>query len=575
MYTIAINALVVALGLVVTLRLLKGRGLQCIGLAPHQVLFPGPSTVPFFGNLLELRHGHARCLARWADTFGPIMRIVLGDREAVVLNTHEAVQRTLIAQGQAFQGRPETREYHGFFTVVAGEHESPPTIGTSPWTSQVSAHRKHLGLQITGNKHRRYDAFVARRLHGFISLLASDAKKGPRDMAAAAWTTTMGLSVDMCFGTHISDADARAMADIELEIFRGPRSIGQPLHAAVPLLTIGQKILRPAHDILGAIGLAGFLDDIIRGEDAAKALRATEIGYAARLKDGLHTRIRAGDTTPSQLGDILRAEGDSYPSANEYKVALSLISTGTGVGTLVLWTAGLLASRLDLQATAMQAIQAEYGDAIPDPLDTGRVEYIAALGTEAGRYFASLTLGFPRETIEDVEVGGVSIPKGTIVMHNTFSINRDPARYDRPDEFLPERWCNGHYGRVAQKDPRVGVAHMNNGVGRRQCLGMPYVNKTLYGMIILLVRFFKLERAELDEEGRKEVFPAYRATGTDASAEMDPITDQALECAAQALPRATGVRLIPRDSAELAHWLDGGYESSGYFGSQEMDEGSR
>ena len=96
----------------------------------------------------------------------------------------------------------------------------------------------------------------------------------------------------------------------------------------------------------------------------------------------------------------------------------------------------------------------------------------------------------------------------------------------------------------------------------------------MYGTLLLILYFFKLERAELDEEGRKEVFPAYRASGTDASAEMDPIMDQALECAAQALPRATGVRLIPRDSAQLAHWLDGGYESAGHFG-QDMDEGSR
>ena len=113
------------------------------------------------------------------------------------------------------------------------------------------------------------------------------------------------------------------------------------------------------------------------------------------------------------------------------------------------------------------------GNENPDPLDTDRVEYITALGLEAGRYFASTRLGFPRETIEDVTIDGVLIPKGTIVAHNTYSVNRDPARYDYVDEFLPERWLDGHYGRISEKGARVGLPHLTNGAGRRYCLGVP------------------------------------------------------------------------------------------------------
>ncbi|KZV60724.1 putative cytochrome P450 phenylacetate 2-hydroxylase [Peniophora sp. CONT] len=573
MSTIAIS-LVALLCLAVALRILEERGLKCIGLAPHQVKFPGPSPVPFFGNFLELRNGHARTFMRWADKFGPIIRIVIGDREAVILNTYNAVQKTLISQGQAFQGRPEFRMYHGLFAMAA-DHDAPPTLGTSPWTDKISTYRKHLGLQTAGHKLRRYNHFVARRLFRFVDLLATDSKKGPRDLGFAMWTTSIGLSADMCFGTRIGEEEARVISYSEIDIFREPRTLGQPLHIAVPILDMAQKALRPAYSLLRTLGLTSFLDEVDRSEDAAKKLRMTEIGYVGRLKEETKARVRAGDATPSQLGDIIRTFGDSYTAHDEYKVATSLVGSGMGTGTLILWLAALLASRPDIQAEARAAIDAEYAGEVPDPLDTDRVEYISALGIEAGRYFASTRLGFPRETTEDVEVDGVHIPKGTVVMHNTYSVNRDPARYDRPDEFLPERWCAGHYGFVNQKGPRVGVPHLNNGVGRRYCLGVPYVNKVLYGTIILLLHFFELQRDTLDAEGRKEVFPAYRADVAEASATMDPITDQVTECAAQALPRAAGVRLTPRDPAQLAHWLAEGHADMDQFERPDESEGLR
>ncbi|KZV69573.1 cytochrome P450 [Peniophora sp. CONT] len=528
----ALFSLAAVIGVVALMRFIGEHGLKLIGLAPHSIHLPGPRALPFFGNLLELRVGHTRTFTRWADRYGPIIRVVIGDREAVILNTYDAVQRTLNSQGQALQGRPETREYHGFF-VTAVDHAAPPTLGTSPWSARVSTYRKHLGLQSASNKRQRYNHFVARRLHHFVDLLATHASSGPRDLSSLIWTITIGLSAGMCFGTHIRDSHAREIAHAEIDVFRGPRTLGQPLHAAVPLLDVAQKALRPAHGLLSSLGLGTFLDQIVRDENTVKTLRGTEISHVSRLKAELHARVHAGDATPSQLGDILRTFGGSYTEADEYTVASSLIGSGMSTGTLLLWLTSFLAARSDIQATAYAAIEAEYGSAPPDPLDTGCVEYITALGTEAGRYFATMRLGFPRETTQDVE-------------------------------FLPERWCDGHYGRVGQKDARgddnASVFHAHG-------------NKVLYGALILLLHFFRIERAELDTQGRKDVFPAYRSSGPVASTEMDPITDQISECAAQALPRAAGVCLTPRDPAQLQHWLAEGHVAMDQFEQPDEDAG--
>ena len=51
----------------------------------------------------------------------------------VVLNTYNAVQKTFVGQGAAFQGRPEFRLWHGIFAQALDEG-APPTIGSESIT---------------------------------------------------------------------------------------------------------------------------------------------------------------------------------------------------------------------------------------------------------------------------------------------------------------------------------------------------------------------------------------------------------------------------------------------------------
>ena len=41
---------------------------------------------------------------------------------------------------------------------------------------------------------------------------------------------------------------------------------------------------------------------------------------------------------------------------------------------------------------------------------------------------------------KDVEIHGVSVPKGTVMMVPVFSIHRDPELWPEPEEFRPERY---------------------------------------------------------------------------------------------------------------------------------------
>lgn len=58
---------------------------------------------------------------------------------------------------------------------------------------------------------------------------------------------------------------------------------------------------------------------------------------------------------------------------------------------------------------------------------------------------------------------------------NLLAANRDPVSFDRPEEFLPERWLNGCKGRTdlqQEGGDKLGVTHLTYGAGRRVCPGI-------------------------------------------------------------------------------------------------------
>ncbi|MDX6217944.1 MAG: hypothetical protein QOG99_3528, partial [Frankiales bacterium] len=57
---------------------------------------------------------------------------------------------------------------------------------------------------------------------------------------------------------------------------------------------------------------------------------------------------------------------------------------------------------------------------------------------EANRLTTPIQINF-REALEDVEVGGTTIPKGAIIVLHLAAANRDPGQFEDPDRFWVER----------------------------------------------------------------------------------------------------------------------------------------
>jgi cytochrome P450 len=95
------------------------------------------------------------------------------------------------------------------------------------------------------------------------------------------------------------------------------------------------------------------------------------------------------------------------------------------------------------------------------------LHYLRLVIKETLRLFPPAPLLLPRECRSACQVLGYHVPQGAMVLVNAWAIGRDPAHWDAPEEFVPERFEHG--GRDFRG---ADFEYIPFGAGRRICPGM-------------------------------------------------------------------------------------------------------
>jgi len=120
--------------------------------------------------------------------------------------------------------------------------------------------------------------------------------------------------------------------------------------------------------------------------------------------------------------------------------------------------------------------------------DAASLPYLQAVVKEAMRLHPVAPILLPHLAVEDgVEVGGYAVPKGSTVIFNVWAIMRDPGVWERPDEFLPERFLDKAAGvEFRGKD----FEFIPFGAGRRLCPGLPMAERVVPHIVASLLHGF-------------------------------------------------------------------------------------
>ncbi|XP_020211125.1 cytochrome P450 71A1 [Cajanus cajan] len=101
--------------------------------------------------------------------------------------------------------------------------------------------------------------------------------------------------------------------------------------------------------------------------------------------------------------------------------------------------------------------------------DIDQMDYLKCVVKETLRLHPPAPLLVPRETRSNVKLGGYDIPNKTMVFVNAWAIQRDHEFWEKPEEFIPERFESSEVNFNGQDFQFIPF-----GSGRRKCPGMAF-----------------------------------------------------------------------------------------------------
>jgi len=159
----------------------------------------------------------------------------------------------------------------------------------------------------------------------------------------------------------------------------------------------------------------------------------------------------------------------------------------------------------DVQKKAQAELDRVLNGRLPEFSDRPFLPYINAMVKESNRWQLVLPLGLPHSTTEDDEYEGYFIPKGTIVLGNSWTILHDPTVFENPEHYMPERYLKD--GKINDEVREPSIATF--GYGRRICPGRHMSDNSLFIAIASILSVFDISPALGKDGNPLEIQPTY------------------------------------------------------------------
>jgi cytochrome P450 len=290
-------------------------------------------------------------------------------------------------------------------------------------------------------------AFHAKRVAGYADLMINQTARmldswqfgAEYDIAREMMKLTLGIVSEALFGAHL-EGRAEQIGDkvtITQDMSNRKMAALMPVPNWVPTrrhLT-EQQAIKDLHRLIM---------DIVQSRRASNEDRG----------DLLSMLLMAQDESGGQMDDA---------QVRDEAITLFIAGYETTANALA-WTFHLLAQNPDVEARLREEIDSVLGDRPPRMNDLRNLPYTDKVLKESMRLYPPIW-AFLRDVVEDIQVGGYTIPKGSMIQFNPHATQRDARWFPDPLKFDPERFSEGWEKRIPKG------AYFPFGMGPRICIG--------------------------------------------------------------------------------------------------------
>jgi cytochrome P450 len=196
-------------------------------------------------------------------------------------------------------------------------------------------------------------------------------------------------------------------------------------------------------------------DSVAELDDVVTTVTAARRRSPAEQPDLVSICLRARDKeTGEGMGDQqIRDEILTFLLAGHETTAVALT-----------WTALELAWNPEVARNLKAELDSVLQGRMPTYSDLPRLRYTRAVFAESMRLHPP-AWRMSRKALEDDEVAGYRVPRGSTVVTSPYLLHHSPALWSHPERFRPERFLND------SKEPGSPFGYIPFGVGPRKCVG--------------------------------------------------------------------------------------------------------
>lgn len=449
---------------------------------------PGPRNWPLVGHALQVEvpriHQNIEDLAR---QYGPFAHVRLGPNTVLVLSDHELIGQILRDRPNGFR-RPSKlagaiREMGVRTGVFSAEGQS--------WQNQ----RRMVMSSFSPSHVRAY----------FPSLLKVTQRLQGRWRQAAGQGSTIELQADLMRFTVDAIAGLAFGADINT-LESDEEVIQQHLDKIFPMLFKRINSLVPYWRIV----------KLPADRELDRSVAAVKVAIDDFIAQA-RQRLQADPARRSQPANLLEAmivaadQPDSGVTDNDVAgntFTMLLAGEDTTANTMA-WLIHLLKRHPEILQRAQAEARAVAGDVSSfTPEKMAELHFLEACANETMRLKPVAPFQI-LEALHDTVVGDVEVPAGTLV----WCVNRhdtlDERYFERPDEFMPQRWLHDEAGAAASVAKRVSTPF---GAGPRVCPGRYMAMLEIKMGLAMLLNSFEIEEVSTPDGQEAQELMAFTMT---------------------------------------------------------------